>query len=146
MKELLLVYLVAGMIVPLIMARRSEKNGHEPVSIFFIWGDPLFFIPGVLLWPIFVALEIFSNKSQIEQAQKEEENRLRRESENAEQRKIEKEFQGQIGTVISVLKPIGLIEVAGERLEAKSSSGVIQKGSEIVIQRYESGMPIVSTN
>jgi hypothetical protein len=51
-------YVMAGFLLPPILAAIAEKSGRDSITATMVFGDALLFLPGLLTWPIWVPLEI----------------------------------------------------------------------------------------
>ena len=139
-----LTYVVLGMFGPLTLARSAEKKGREPVAMDFVYGggSELFFLVGLVSWPIWVALECFSHKA-VENAEgKQRTDEIRRAEIQENERSREEELFGRVGDSVTTLRPHGMIQVDGERLEAKSISGYLPENTRVRVLAFDSGIAV----
>jgi membrane-bound serine protease (ClpP class) len=54
-----------------------------------------------------------------------------------------KELEGQTGTVMSALRPVGTCDFSGRRVECVAESGYIDKGTEVRVIRVEGSVVTV---
>jgi hypothetical protein len=144
MAYIILIYLVAGMIVPLTIARAAEKRGESNFILMLGFSGPgVFFIAGIALWPLWVVMDYIERKSLRDDKERTEASRIQRDADLQIRSDEEKRMIGMTGVTCSALRPHGIIEINERRVDAISESGMISPGHSIKIVGFRTGVAIV---
>ena len=127
----LAVYFCLGLIICGIVAvvgRLTGKKDFTPLS-FVIGGEPLLFLVSVILWPLWVVVQIVEWRW--------------RDPVRAQVESTERDVPSMIGVAMSDLKPGGKVRIGERTVDAITVSGLIAAGEEIeVVERMPTGVRV----
>lgn len=116
-----LIYLLIGAVVALYVAGRQDQPREEEIGdwMMLVTGDPLTFLLGFILWPLWLFFMCFPQESFIER--------------KSPPPDPAPEYIGKFAEVVIPLTPVGRISIDGIHSDARAEFGSIPERAQVLV-------------